>query len=110
MNKPRHAISHLAVLILLVVAWSSEANSQVRVPFTRTEAMITMRDGVRLHTVILTPQTQTEPLPILIDRTPYGVNEWNSDLVKNAYKDLLPTVTSSSFRISAESLIPKGSL
>ena len=51
--------------------------------------MITMRDGVRLHTVILTLQTQTEPLPILLDRTPYGVNDWNSDLVNNVYKELV---------------------
>jgi len=51
--------------------------------------MIRMRDGIRLHTVILTPQTQTEPLPILLDRTPYGVNDWNSDLVNNVYKELV---------------------
>ncbi|HMG35615.1 MAG TPA: CocE/NonD family hydrolase [Blastocatellia bacterium] len=59
------------------------------VPFARTEAMIPMRDGVRLHTVILTPQTQAEPLPIIINRTPYGVKEWNSDMLNEAYKELV---------------------
>jgi len=82
-----------AIPALLILLWASvvaQPSSQpLRVPFTRTETMITMRDGVRLHTVILTPETQTEPLPILLDRTPYGVNDWNSDLVNNAYKELV---------------------
>ncbi len=37
------------------------------------EVMIPMRDGVRLQTVILTPFEQTDALPILLQRTPYGV-------------------------------------
>ena len=41
--------------------------------YQRTEAMIPMRDGVRLHAVILTPADIPAPLPFLIQRTPYGV-------------------------------------
>ncbi len=41
---------------------------------SRTEVMIPMRDGVRLHTVILRPEKAAGPLPFLIQRTPYGVN------------------------------------
>src|SRR5690242_2706885 len=41
--------------------------------FTWQEVMIPMRDGVRLQTVILTPVDQRTPLPILLQRTPYGV-------------------------------------
>src|SRR5271163_4770673 len=37
------------------------------------EAMIPMRDGVRLQTVILSPKNPKGALPFLIDRTPYGV-------------------------------------
>ena len=33
-----------------------------------------MRDGVKLFTVILAPQTAKKPVPILIIRTPYGAN------------------------------------
>jgi hypothetical protein len=40
---------------------------------TFEEVMIPMRDGVRLQTVILRPLGHPEPLPILIQRTPYGV-------------------------------------
>jgi putative CocE/NonD family hydrolase len=68
---------------------SDQPAQDTRVPFTRTEAMIQMRDGVHLHTVILAPQTQTEPLPIIINRTPYGVKEWNSDVVNVANKELV---------------------
>jgi hypothetical protein len=41
--------------------------------YQRTEAMIPMRDGIKLHTVILKPADITAPLPFLIQRTPYGV-------------------------------------
>ena len=43
--------------------------------YVRSEAMIPMRDGVKLHAVILTPSDMHTPLPILMQRTPYGVDE-----------------------------------
>ncbi len=42
--------------------------------YQRSEAMIPMRDGVKLHTVILKPVDIATPLPFLIQRTPYGVD------------------------------------
>jgi len=45
--------------------------------YQRTEAMIPMRDGVKLHAVILKPADITTPLPFLIQRTPYGANSIN---------------------------------
>jgi putative CocE/NonD family hydrolase len=42
--------------------------------YQRTEAMIPMRDGVKLHVVILKPADITTSLPFLIQRTPYGVD------------------------------------
>jgi len=41
--------------------------------FTWQEAMIPVRDGAHLQTVILRPTNQKGPLPILLTRTPYGV-------------------------------------
>jgi uncharacterized protein len=56
--------------------------------YKRQEAMITMRDGIKLHTVIFIPVDQKEPLPFLLERTPYGVNEYRSP-EKNGYvKDM----------------------
>ena len=43
-------------------------------PFVMEEAMIPMRDGAKLHTVILRPRDQKGPLPILFSRTPYGAS------------------------------------
>ncbi|MFI5310492.1 MAG: CocE/NonD family hydrolase [Gemmatimonadales bacterium] len=42
--------------------------------YVRREAMIPMRDGVKLHTVILVPKGARNA-PILLTRTPYNANE-----------------------------------
>jgi len=41
--------------------------------YTRTEVMIPMRDGVKLHTVIMAPKG-AKSLPMLLERTPYDAN------------------------------------
>src|SRR5262249_29861685 len=41
--------------------------------FTRREVMIPMRDGVKLHTVILVPKA-AKAAPILLTRTPYSAD------------------------------------
>jgi uncharacterized protein len=46
--------------------------------FDRREAMIPMRDGVQLYVVIMSPRGATAPLPILLERTPYGARGWNA--------------------------------
>ena len=45
--------------------------------YQRSEAMIPMRDGVKLHAVILKPADIAAPLPILLQRTPYGADGTN---------------------------------
>jgi uncharacterized protein len=45
--------------------------------YVRREVMIPMRDGVRLHTVILVPKGAKDA-PILLTRTPYNANELTS--------------------------------
>ncbi len=42
--------------------------------YRRSEVMIPMRDGVKLHAVILKPADIATPLPFLLTRTPYGVD------------------------------------
>lgn len=61
--------------------------------YARQEVMVTMRDGIKLFTVIYTPVDVKEPLPILLLQTPYGAGnnhspnrtEWISDLAKDGY-------------------------
>ncbi len=51
--------------------------------YVRTEAMVPVRDGVKLHVVILRPEGSEKsgpPLPVLLDRTPYGANGSNSSV------------------------------
>ncbi|MGD0734911.1 MAG: CocE/NonD family hydrolase [Terracidiphilus sp.] len=45
--------------------------------YQRTEAMIPMRDGVKLHIVILKPADIAGLLPFLVQRTPYGCDGTN---------------------------------
>jgi putative CocE/NonD family hydrolase len=42
--------------------------------FTRQDVMIPMRDGVKLHTIIVAPKRTAAPAPILLTRTPYGAD------------------------------------
>ena len=37
--------------------------------------MVAARDGVKLHTEIYSPKNASEPLPIIFERTPYGLSD-----------------------------------
>ena len=66
-----------AVLLMASTAGAQEepgSRQDLTKIFERKEAMIPMRDGVKLHTEIYTPREGGPPLPILIERTPYGVS------------------------------------
>ena len=60
--------------------------------YTRREAMIPMRDGVRLHAVILSPENRDDPRPdgwpFLLARTPYGVEEFDSQKINEDKPEL----------------------
>jgi len=56
--------------------------------YSREEAMIPMRDGVKLHAVILRPTETKEALPFLMQRTPYGVDGYDSDGINGRYTEL----------------------
>jgi putative CocE/NonD family hydrolase len=68
---------------------SDQPAVEVLVPFEKQEVMIAMRDGVHLRTLIFTPKDQAEPLPILFNRTPYGVGQTTSDDVNRRYIDFV---------------------
>jgi uncharacterized protein len=90
---PRHALAPAARTILAavvfggVIAFGVAARSVAQQPpaqpaapgtpaWERREAMVPMRDGVRLFTVVMVPRGATGPLPILLQRTPYGAGGW----------------------------------
>jgi len=60
--------------------------------FDKMEVMIPMRDGAKLHTEVYTPKNATAPLPILMNRTPYGISSPDkgiSNLI-HRYADMVP--------------------
>jgi putative CocE/NonD family hydrolase len=60
--------------------------------FNKTEAMIPMRDGVKLHTEFYTPKNAAGPLPILMNRTPYGISSPDKGISSMIYRysDMVP--------------------
>jgi len=56
--------------------------------FNYQQVMVPMRDGVHLQTVILTPVDQKGPLPILLQRTPYGVPDKAPAIMPPPMKEL----------------------
>jgi len=60
--------------------------------FDRTEVMIPVRDGIKLHTEIYASKKITEPLPILFERTPYGISDPENGFGRKLgrYADLIP--------------------
>src|ERR1044072_3863533 len=72
-----------------LLAFAVVANAQIKPSdYSRTEAMIPMRDGVRLYTQIDAPTTSTQPLPILLLRTPYGLGNLTAEQVATALTEL----------------------
>src|SRR5688572_17795939 len=56
--------------------------------FTRTDTMIPMRDGVKLHTQVYAPSGASERLPILLLRTPYGIGDASPEQLSKALPEL----------------------
>lgn len=54
----------------------------VKAHYTKYEYRIPMRDGKRLFTSVYVPKDDSQPYPILIDRTPYSVTPYGEDQYK----------------------------
>jgi hypothetical protein len=75
--------------VFIALFWVVSTTSTLAQPaFTRTEAMIPMRDGVKLYTQVYTPTHVTEPVPILLLRTPYGIGNLTSEQLVAALSEL----------------------
>ena len=79
---------HPILLALLIVILPGGLAAQTKATdYTRTEAMIPMRDGVRLYTQVDAPSA-AEKLPILLLRTPYGLGDLKAEQVAAALPEL----------------------
>src|SRR5262249_32130292 len=82
-------IASVMFLIGEALAQDKPAEPAPKPKFSRTEVMVPMSDGTHLQTVVFRPLEQREPLPILLQRTPYGVPEDEKIFVSLAWKELL---------------------
>lgn len=57
--------------------------------YVKRDVMIAMRDGVKLHTVIVIPKADTKR-PILLDRTPYDADKMLSKAASPHFAAILP--------------------
>lgn len=77
------------VLVCLALAATVGSQQPAAPGYTRTEAMVPMRDGVRLYTVIFSPAAAAEPLPLLLLRTPYGIGSFDAARLAAALPDVV---------------------
>ena len=73
MTRLRIALALLATTLALPAAHAPARQASPAPAYDYREVMVPMRDGTRLQTVIRRPRGKTGPLPILLQRTPYGV-------------------------------------
>src|SRR5215204_4744790 len=88
MNRVTTRFLRTIFALALFAAFVSVPAQQPEAPFTRTEEMIAMRDGVRLHTFIYVPTRNNEKLPILFLRTPYGTGDMSPAQLAGALSEL----------------------
>ena len=74
---------------LVVAAHAQSPQTAPAAPFTFEKVMVPMRDGAKLETVILRPTGKTGPLPILFQRTPYGVPQSAPPRVPGSWQSLV---------------------
>jgi putative CocE/NonD family hydrolase len=78
-------VARAVIVFAALVLPTSAAPAQER--FDRTEAMIPMRDGTKLFTTVHAPRGN-EKLPLILLRTPYGIDGRTERLLGNYFKEL----------------------
>jgi putative CocE/NonD family hydrolase len=92
--KCRPYIWVLVIVLLFALTGRAQAPNppDYSLLFDKTDVMIAVRDGVKLHTEIYTPKNSTEPHPIIIERTPYGIadDEKGNSRKLARYAEMIP--------------------
>jgi len=64
----------IPVIFILCILTTAFAQIDSVTKYKKISAMIPMRDGVKLFTVMLIPVNAKGPVPVLLERTPYGAD------------------------------------
>ena len=83
----------LMIGLILSACYTVAQTETDTLTYSRQEILMPMRDGIKLNTVIYSPDGVSEPIPFLFLRTPYGVNgmrspnmdPYISDMAKEGY-------------------------
>ena len=67
-----------------ITSFAQDQSNFVKENFTKIDTAITMRDGVKLYTVIYFPKDQSQPYPFLMVRTPYSAGPYGNDKYRQA--------------------------
>ncbi len=86
-SKPMGAAIPILGVFLAIAAPAFQAAPAAPPVYKKTEALVPMRDGIKLYTLILAPEAAAGPLPILLTRTPYSAGSGPVTL-RSGYKEL----------------------
>jgi len=64
----------IPVIFISCILTAAFAQTDSVIKYKKSSVMIPMRDGVKLFTVILNPVNAKGPVPVLLERTPYGAD------------------------------------
>lgn len=78
---------HYPMMLVLGIFWAGVVRGEVpenpsqyiRQHYTKKNYQIPMRDGVRLYTIVYSPNDTTKTYPLLMTRTPYGIHPYDED-------------------------------
>ena len=90
LSRARFALAGSLIVSLVLPSGAQQPAAEGAPPiptFDKVETMIAMRDGVKLHTNIFTPRGFAGNLPIIMVRTPYGI-EGGEATFRGAYAEL----------------------
>ena len=80
----------IVILLLSISLFSCKKTSTseaietnfVKENYDKMETTITMRDGIKLFTVVYSPKDKSKKYPILLQRTPYSCQPYGEDTLK----------------------------
>ncbi len=66
-------------LVVTTCGYAQSGKDFVKENFEKTDMVISMRDGIKLKTIIYTPKDTEQKYPFLITRTPYSAGPYGKD-------------------------------
>ncbi len=86
-SNPLRAVTRVMAALALVAVLGGAARADDD-GYEKSEFMIPMRDGVKLHTLVFRPAKTQGALPIILERTPYSADAGGPRALEEYLKDL----------------------